>query len=76
MKVVYLLFILIACVALHHSLPIEDTKCANFCELNYAPICGTNDEGKTRTFANLCVLKSENCLRQSNFQKTAEGPCP
>lgn len=42
----------------------------------YMPVCGTDDEGETRTFNNLCILKTENCLRNLSFQKTADGPCP
>lgn len=42
-------------------------KCQMNCDLqDYKPICGTNDAGETKTFPNLCVLKTENCLRTSS----------
>ncbi|XP_054725846.1 turripeptide Gsg9.2 [Anastrepha obliqua] len=65
--------------ALVHSLAISDTnvKCQMNCDLqDYKPVCGTDDAGETKSFNNLCILKTENCLRQLSFQKTADGECP
>ncbi|XP_059610644.1 vasotab [Phlebotomus argentipes] len=54
----------------------ESLGCQTLCPLSYAPICATDDSGNTQTFPNECALKTENCLKKTNFQKTADGPCP
>lgn len=45
----------------------ENTNgCETNCNVTYLPICGTDDSGKTKTFSNECVMKSENCLNKSS----------
>lgn len=45
----------------------ENTNgCETNCNITYIPICGTDDSGKTKTFSNECVMKSENCLNKSS----------
>ncbi|XP_055906512.1 Kazal peptide Pr13a [Eupeodes corollae] len=77
MKLICILLALsLVSLSMSHSLSTEE-KCVLNCDIkSYMPVCGTDDEGETRTFNNLCILKTENCLRNLSFQKTADGPCP
>uniref|UniRef100_D3TRR0 Kazal-like domain-containing protein n=1 Tax=Glossina morsitans morsitans TaxID=37546 RepID=D3TRR0_GLOMM len=71
--------IVLALALVVYSSPLTDNKrnCQMNCELqDYKPICGTDDAGVTRTFNNICILKTENCLRTYTFQKTGDGVCP
>ncbi|KAM7361882.1 pegasus [Cochliomyia hominivorax] len=60
------------------TFPLKGRDCeVHNCELqDYKPICGTDDKGDTKTFTNHCILKTENCLRNQNYKKTADGECP
>ncbi|XP_014089519.1 PREDICTED: uncharacterized protein LOC108969474 [Bactrocera latifrons] len=56
---------------------LANVKCQMNCDLqDFRPVCGIDDAGKTKTFNNLCILKTENCLRHLSFQKTSDGVCP
>jgi len=73
----FIAFILFA-ISLVHCNPIaESFKCRLACDLQeFKPICGTDDGGETKTFNNLCTMKTENCLRSLTFQKISDGDCP
>ncbi|XP_059220127.1 vasotab [Stomoxys calcitrans] len=60
-----------------HSAPAGDSECEFNCDLqDYKPVCGTDDSGDTKTFNNMCIIKTENCLRKTSYQKTGDGDCP
>ncbi|XP_061390866.1 vasotab [Musca vetustissima] len=65
-------------ITLVHSAPAPgDTECEFNCDLqDYKPVCGTDDSGDTKTFNNMCIIKTENCLRKTSYQKTGDGDCP
>ncbi|KAH8295128.1 hypothetical protein KR018_007551, partial [Drosophila ironensis] len=59
------------------SLPDPNAKCVMECDTQeYLQICAADDKGTTRTFRNICVMKTENCLQNSNFQKISDKECP
>ncbi|XP_022209824.1 uncharacterized protein LOC111065750 [Drosophila obscura] len=59
------------------SLPDPNVKCAMDCDTQeYAAICAADDKGTTRTYRNLCVMKTENCLQSASFQKISDKECP
>lgn len=48
------------------SAPAGDNECEFNCDLqDYKPVCGTDDSGDTKTFNNMCIIKTENCLRKT-----------
>ncbi|KAH8265609.1 hypothetical protein KR038_011602, partial [Drosophila bunnanda] len=59
------------------SLPDPNAKCAMECDTaEIKSICAADDKGTTRTFRNLCVMKTENCLQNTSFQKISDKECP
>ncbi|ALC46328.1 CG17278 [Drosophila busckii] len=59
------------------SLPDPNVKCAMECDTSPTQvICAADDKGTTRTYRNVCIMKTENCLQHLNFQKIAEKECP
>ncbi|XP_017057157.1 uncharacterized protein LOC108098606 [Drosophila ficusphila] len=59
------------------SLPDPGTKCGMECDTQeYRLICAADDKGTTKTYRNLCVMKTENCLQNANFQKISDRECP
>ncbi|KAI8046453.1 uncharacterized protein LOC128261317 [Drosophila gunungcola] len=59
------------------SLPDPSTKCGMECDTQeYGAICAADDKGSTKTYRNLCIMKTENCLQNANFQKISEKECP
>ncbi|XP_046863883.1 early lactation protein-like [Xenia sp. Carnegie-2017] len=46
-------------------------KCATFCPLNYAPVCGSN----LVTYSNLCFLRSSACIKKIRISVLFRGPC-
>ncbi|KAJ6633259.1 Turripeptide Ici9.2 [Pseudolycoriella hygida] len=64
-----------------NSIPIRAQQantngCDTFCNLSYVPICGIDDRGLKKIFPNECVMKSENCVNKSSFQRIGNGTCP
>lgn len=49
------------------SLPDPNVKCVMECdtqENNY--ICAADDKGTTKTYRNICIMKTENCLQNAS----------
>lgn len=57
-------FALLVCRS--HGQQEHTNGCETNCNVTYVPICGTDDSGKTKTFSNECLMKSENCLNKSS----------
>jgi len=53
------------------GLPDPSTKCVMECDTQeYSFICAADDKGSTKSYRNLCVMKTENCLQNaSEFRK-------
>jgi len=63
------------------TLPIKAEQektngCETNCNLSYLPVCGIDDSGIRKLFPNECVMKSENCVKKSSFQRIGNGTCP
>ncbi|XP_016954122.1 uncharacterized protein LOC108027263 [Drosophila biarmipes] len=59
------------------GLPDPSTKCVMECDTQeYAFICAADDKGSTKSYRNLCVMKTENCLQNANYQKISDKECP
>ncbi|XP_017074740.1 uncharacterized protein LOC108110263 [Drosophila eugracilis] len=66
-------FSLVQCL----GLPDPSAKCVMDCDTQeYKHICAADDKGSTKTYRNLCVMKTENCLQNANFQKISDKECP
>ncbi|KAH8382933.1 hypothetical protein KR009_005843, partial [Drosophila setifemur] len=71
------LFALAVVQGLSLSLPDPNAKCVMECDTQeYQSICAADDKGTTRTYRNICVMKTENCLQNANFQKISDKECP
>lgn len=49
------------------SLPDPNVKCVMECDTqdnNY--ICAADDKGTTKTYRNICIMKTENCLQNAS----------
>ncbi|XP_068156594.1 uncharacterized protein peg [Drosophila tropicalis] len=59
------------------SLPDPNVKCSMECDTQEdAAICAADDKGTTKTYRNVCIMKTENCLQNANFQKISDKECP
>ncbi|XP_034116618.1 uncharacterized protein LOC133836527 [Drosophila sulfurigaster albostrigata] len=59
------------------SLPDPNVKCAMDCDMQENQyLCAADDKGTTKTYRNVCVMKTDNCLQNANFQKISDKECP
>ncbi|XP_017855832.1 PREDICTED: uncharacterized protein LOC108608788, partial [Drosophila arizonae] len=59
------------------SLPDPNVKCNMECDTQENQfICAADDKGVTKTYRNVCIMKTENCLQNANFQKISDKECP
>merc|ERR1712038_996795 len=47
------------------------SECAEYCPLNYDPVCGSNG----KTYSNECALEVENCQKKSRVSVIKRGKC-
>merc|ERR1711990_398450 len=47
------------------------SECAEYCPLNYDPVCGSNG----KTYSNECALEVENCQKKSRISVLKRGRC-
>ncbi|XP_044743122.1 ovoinhibitor-like [Chrysoperla carnea] len=54
----------------------KTTTCTDFCTMEYRPVCGMDNTGRTVTFGNKCIFESEQCSnRGADWKLTTESAC-